>query len=111
MHRSRDGTSSTEILVGDTAPYLRTETVSLTDRSANAVARVENLEFLTDVVPKTMTFKQAKQKMTKELSGGTSNGVAGGKGTIDSHMAAASVTNGALDIMDMVDDNPDQEMK
>jgi hypothetical protein len=37
----------------------------LTDRSiiaANAVSRVENLEFLTDVVPKTTTFKQAKQR-------------------------------------------------
>ncbi|KAF1821362.1 uncharacterized protein K489DRAFT_305856, partial [Dissoconium aciculare CBS 342.82] len=29
---------------------------------ANAVSRVENLEFLTDVVPKTTTFKQAKQR-------------------------------------------------
>ncbi|KAF2488127.1 histone-fold-containing protein, partial [Neohortaea acidophila] len=29
---------------------------------ANAVARAENLEFLTDVVPKTMTWKQYKQK-------------------------------------------------
>lgn len=33
---------------------------------ANAVARVENLEFLTDVVPKTMTYKQHKQKKTQQ---------------------------------------------
>ena len=30
---------------------------------ASAVARVENLEFLTDVVPKTTTFKAHKQKV------------------------------------------------
>ena len=29
---------------------------------ANAVSRVENLEFLTDVVPKTTTYRQHKQK-------------------------------------------------
>ena len=37
---------------------------------ANAVARVENLEFLADVVPKTTTYKQYKQKVaTGEISG------------------------------------------
>lgn len=36
--------------------------LSLTLCTANAVARVENLEFLTDVVPKTQTYKQVKQK-------------------------------------------------
>ncbi|QIW99750.1 hypothetical protein AMS68_005268 [Peltaster fructicola] len=32
---------------------------------AHAVARVENLEFLADVVPKTTTYKQFKQKQAK----------------------------------------------
>ncbi|KAK5011871.1 hypothetical protein LTR60_004681, partial [Cryomyces antarcticus] len=33
---------------------------------ANAVARIDNLEFLSDVVPKTMTFKALKEKEAKE---------------------------------------------
>ncbi|TKX21553.1 putative histone-like transcription factor protein-1 [Elsinoe australis] len=33
---------------------------------ANAVARHDNLEFLTDVVPRTMTYKAHKEKKTKE---------------------------------------------
>ncbi|EMC91986.1 hypothetical protein BAUCODRAFT_39142 [Baudoinia panamericana UAMH 10762] len=33
---------------------------------ANAVARVENLEFLTDVVPKSMTYKQAQQRQQRQ---------------------------------------------
>lgn len=33
---------------------------------ANAVARVDNLEFLTDVVPRTTTFKAYLAKHTKE---------------------------------------------
>ena len=46
-------------------------------RTANAVARVENLEFLTDVVPKTQTYKQVKQKLAKEPAA-KANGVANG---------------------------------
>lgn len=33
---------------------------------ANAVSRVENLEFLADVVPKTTTYKQHKQKQRQQ---------------------------------------------
>lgn len=66
-------------------------------RTANAVARVENLEFLTDVVPKTQTYKQVKQKQTKEPAA-RANGVANGQRTLDQHMGEASegqATNGA----------------
>jgi len=34
---------------------------------ANAVARHDNLEFLTDVVPRTMTYKAYKEKRAKEV--------------------------------------------
>lgn len=35
-------------------------------QSAGAVARVDNLEFLTDVVPKTVSYKEFKAKKAKE---------------------------------------------
>lgn len=34
--------------------------------AANAVARVDNLEFLTDVVPRTQTYKAYKEKKLKD---------------------------------------------
>merc|ERR1712014_466153 len=53
---------------------------------ANAVARVENLEFLADVVPKTMTMKQFKQKQAKEDAARPASGTNGtstnGQGTL-----------------------------
>lgn len=66
-------------------------------RTANAVARVENLEFLTDVVPKTQTYKQIKQKQAKEPAA-KANGIANGQKTLDQHMGDAGdaqATNGA----------------
>ena len=65
---------------------------------ANAVARVENLEFLTDVVPKTQTYKQVKQKQAKEPTA-KSNGVTNGQRTLDQHMGdngEDQATNGAV---------------
>ena len=61
---------------------------------ANAVARVENLEFLTDVVPKTTTYRQFKQKQAKDASTGAqeqeqsanSSALANGQRTLDRHM-------------------------
>ncbi|KAK5160715.1 hypothetical protein LTS14_001728 [Recurvomyces mirabilis] len=62
---------------------------------ANAVARVENLEFLADVVPKTTTFKAFKQRQAKDVTNtttateGEANGeLANGQGTLDGHMNA-----------------------
>ncbi|KAF2239922.1 hypothetical protein EV356DRAFT_572002 [Viridothelium virens] len=47
---------------------------------ANAVARFDNLEFLTDVVPRTVTYKEYKQKQAKQTTGPT---LANGQTTID----------------------------
>ena len=85
----------------DVGMYLvSSHTISCTctnNLTANAVARVENLEFLTDVVPKTQTYKQVKQKQAKEPAART-NGVANGQRTLDQHMGEAGegqATNGA----------------
>jgi DNA polymerase epsilon subunit 4 len=86
-----------------TSPWAHTDILA-----ANAVARVENLEFLTDVVPKTQTYKQVKQKQAKEPAA-RSNGVANGQRTLDQHMGEANegqATNGAaLEPEDMDIDN------
>ena len=79
---------------------------------ANAVARVENLEFLTDVVPKTQTFKQYKAKQAKEAPAAkeTADPLPNGQKTLDNHVAAEGeqevaepqATNGAShDAMDL----------
>lgn len=49
---------------------------------ANAVARVENLEFLGDVVPKTQTMKNVRQKQQAGGLGGGA-GVGAGQRTLD----------------------------
>lgn len=78
---------------------------------ANAVARVENLEFLTDVVPKTTTYRQHKQKQAKDgAPAAQANGLANGQSTLDQQFAAAGpvevqATNGApQEIVDVVMD-------
>ncbi|KAI7239885.1 hypothetical protein KC330_g1605 [Hortaea werneckii] len=85
---------------------------------ANAVARVENLEFLADVVPKTMTMKQFKQKQAKEDAVrpalGTNGTSANGQGTLDSHLGAKATegqaVNGASHEESMeVDDDEEEE--
>ncbi|KAI6915099.1 hypothetical protein D0869_03227 [Hortaea werneckii] len=84
---------------------------------ANAVARVENLEFLADVVPKTMTMKQFKQKQAKEDAGrpasGTNGTSANGQGTLDSHLGAKATegqaVNGASHEESMEVDNDEEE--
>lgn len=83
-------------------------------RTANAVARVENLEFLTDVVPKTMTFKQFKQKQAKDAANPQTNGAAAnGQGTLDGHLGGAAreeqATNGAHAEAMEVDDDEEEE--
>lgn len=51
------------------------------------MARVENLEFLSDVVPKTTTYKQLKQKQAS-LNNAV-GGLANGQSTLDSHVDGA----------------------
>ncbi|TKA55876.1 hypothetical protein B0A55_12539 [Friedmanniomyces simplex] len=63
---------------------------------ANAVARVENLEFLADVVPKTTTFKAVKQKQAKDGNSAAPNGgLANGQGTLDGHLGGAQARSEA----------------
>jgi hypothetical protein len=47
----------------------RTRT-DLSIRQANAVSRIDNLEFLSDVVPRTIPYKQYKEKKSKEAANG-----------------------------------------
>lgn len=47
------------------------------DGTATAVSRIDNLEFLADVIPRTTTYKQFKEKKAKEgpvKSGGIEKG-------------------------------------
>ncbi|KAK5136576.1 hypothetical protein LTR08_002590 [Meristemomyces frigidus] len=79
---------------------------------ASAVARVENLEFLTDVVPKTVPYKQVKQKQAKE--GANGSGVGSGQGTLDRHVGGGKeeqATNGARDEGMDVDDEETEEVE
>ena len=73
---------------------------------ASAVARVENLEFLTDVVPKTQTMKQFKQKQAAGPALGN------GQTTLDGKVAGeGQAVNGATDqtgeAMEVDDDEAD----
>ncbi len=66
---------------------------------ANAVARIDNLEFLSDVIPRTVTYKQYKEKKAKEAANGLS--IELGQTTLDSRRAAA---NGAGETVGLVDE-------
>ncbi|CAO1601459.1 hypothetical protein XANCAGTX0491_005119 [Xanthoria calcicola] len=48
---------------------------------ANAVARIDNLEFLTDVIPKTTTFREYKEKKSKSAKANAS--LSTGQTTLD----------------------------
>ncbi|KAK2806225.1 hypothetical protein FQN50_005950 [Emmonsiellopsis sp. PD_5] len=48
---------------------------------ATAVSRIDNLEFLADVIPKTTTYKQFKEKKAKEAANGT--GISKGQRTLN----------------------------
>lgn len=85
----------------------------LTSIPANAVARVENLEFLENVVPRTTTFKQFKQKQVKDVLT-AANGAPAGQGTLDTHLDAKEpqATNGAShDAMEVDGPEDSEEMK
>ncbi|SMR58200.1 unnamed protein product [Zymoseptoria tritici ST99CH_1A5] len=82
---------------------------------ANAVARVENLEFLSDVVPRTMTYKDLKKKQAQDAAAAPAtsngNGLAKGQGTLDGHLGGkdAQAGNGAVDEEGMDVDGEDEE--
>jgi len=60
---------------------------------ASAVARLDNLEFLSDIVPRTVTYKQVKERKARgEVS---ANGeVEAGQTTLDGRKATTNGTNG-----------------
>ena len=55
----------------------------LTDLLANAVARIDNLEFLSDVIPKTVPYKQFVKESKKAKEGGHHDLVEKGQMTLD----------------------------
>ena len=94
---------------------------------AAAVARVENLEFLADVVPKTTTLRVHRLKVGKEAGGlaDGEGGVVGGQRTLDGLLGGGSTgaagvgggevegeqqaTNGAASHADTMDVDVEQE--
>lgn len=62
------------------------------------MARIDNLEFLSDVIPRTQTYKLYKEKKAKEAANGAS--IEPGQTTLDSRRAAvneASEMGGLVD--------------
>ncbi|PGH05572.1 DNA-directed RNA polymerase I subunit RPA43 [Blastomyces parvus] len=57
---------------------------------ATAVSRIDNLEFLADVIPKTTTYKQFKEKRAKETANGA--GVSKGQRTLNGTRVRANGT-------------------
>jgi DNA-directed RNA polymerase I subunit RPA43 len=55
--------------------------------TATAVSRIDNLEFLADVIPKTTTYKQFKEKRAKETAKDT--GVEKGQRTLNGALPPA----------------------
>lgn len=53
--------------------------------SASAVARVDNLEFLSDVVPRTMTYREYKEKKVRRAKAEESQPLPNGQRTLDNH--------------------------
>ena len=63
------------------------------------MARIDNLEFLSDVIPRTQTYRQYKEKKAKEAVNGIS--VEPGQTSLDVRRAA---TNGASEMVGLVDE-------
>lgn len=57
--------------------------LKLSPFSASAVARVDNLEFLSDVVPRTMTYREYKEKKARTAKAEGSQPLPNGQRTLD----------------------------
>lgn len=77
--RSEGGTSSTKTLVRTTSEAAR---VKLTNVEAGAVSKYDNLDFLSDVCPQTITFKDYKQRKTATGSGAEDPALTNGQRTL-----------------------------
>lgn len=60
---------------------------------ATAVSRIDNLEFLADVIPKTTTYKQFKEKKAKETQG-KGGDIEKGQRTLNGTLPPGPRTNG-----------------
>ncbi|KAL5356023.1 histone-fold-containing protein [Aspergillus floccosus] len=70
------------------------KTIQYKDLAA-AVSRIDNLEFLADVIPKTTTYKQFKEKRAKEVSKEAE--VEKGQRTLNGIVPNKGETNGAME--------------
>lgn len=61
---------------------------------ATAVSHIDNLEFLSDVIPKTTTYKQFKEKKAREV--GKPGEMEKGQRTLNGTGASARKTNGSM---------------
>ena len=84
--------------------YLKLVTLTF---EANAVARIDNLEFLSDVVPKTMTYREFKQQKAARAVR-KQEMLQAGQTTIDGSIPAPEA---AADVMDADDRNPDEQLE
>lgn len=64
---------------------------------ANAVARVENLEFLSDVVPKTQTMRSVRQKQAAGGRDALGGNIGAGQRTLDGKVIGAAEAEARMD--------------
>lgn len=77
---------------------------------ANAVARIDNLEFLTDVVPKTVTYREYKQQKAGRAAR-KQELLQSGQRTLDSSNAQQRRPNGMTDVRDGPHDDQGHPME
>ncbi|RAK96651.1 histone-fold domain-containing protein [Aspergillus ibericus CBS 121593] len=73
---------------------------------ATAVSRIDNLEFLSDVIPKTTTYKQFKEKRAKETS--KEAGPEKGQRTLNGNLPAAAEDQDDTDTPDGLQSTEDK---
>ena len=71
---------------------------------ANAVARIDNLEFLSDVVPKTVTFGDYKRRKAEKLA--RKQELQNGQTTLD---ASRLIPNSSTEVIDVDEEFPDEQ--
>ncbi|KAI6711578.1 hypothetical protein PZA11_000129 [Diplocarpon coronariae] len=76
---------------------------------ANAVSHHDNLEFLVDIVPKTMPYKEAKKLAAGPSKTNGESSVEAGQTTLDSVRPMANGTNGNATYPTTIDDDEDAD--
>lgn len=75
---------------------------------ANAVARIDNLEFLSDVVPKTVTFGDYKRRKAEKLA--RKQELQNGQTTLDGPRLIPNRSNEVIDVDEEFPDEPGQSV-